>query len=149
MDLPPGHHSAQVFHSRFSACCLDTCWAWGGGEAGLGNGSCDMGHLDWARALGRPGVQCASHSSEQKHCLLELGVRGVRELVHNEIYPIIIHVEVTEKNVREVRCAGARGSLQLLAVSVSLMASSLRASPWFLPSALGVWRGPSLTTDAP
>uniref|UniRef100_A0A8C3WIP9 Caspase recruitment domain-containing protein 10 n=1 Tax=Catagonus wagneri TaxID=51154 RepID=A0A8C3WIP9_9CETA len=38
-----------------------------------------------------------------KHCLLELGARGVRELVQNEIYPIVIHVEVTEKNVREVR----------------------------------------------
>ncbi|XP_012575920.1 PREDICTED: caspase recruitment domain-containing protein 10 isoform X1 [Condylura cristata] len=40
---------------------------------------------------------------KKKHCLLELGVRGVRELVQNEIYPIVIHVEVTEKNVREVR----------------------------------------------
>lgn len=27
----------------------------------------------------------------------------MRELVQNEIYPIVIHVEVTEKNVREVR----------------------------------------------
>lgn len=41
--------------------------------------------------------------SEQKHCLLELGARGVRELVHSEVYPIVIHVEVTEKNVREIR----------------------------------------------
>ncbi|XP_043296739.1 caspase recruitment domain-containing protein 10 isoform X3 [Cervus canadensis] len=40
---------------------------------------------------------------KKKHCLLELGARGVRELVQNEIYPIVIHVEVTEKNVREVR----------------------------------------------
>ncbi|KAK1341586.1 hypothetical protein QTO34_018001 [Cnephaeus nilssonii] len=40
---------------------------------------------------------------KKKHCLLELGTRGVRELVQNEIYPIVIHVEVTEKNVREVR----------------------------------------------
>ncbi|XP_006890282.1 PREDICTED: caspase recruitment domain-containing protein 10 [Elephantulus edwardii] len=39
----------------------------------------------------------------KKHCLLELGIRGVRELVLSEIYPIVIHVEVTEKNVREVR----------------------------------------------
>ncbi|XP_047642296.1 caspase recruitment domain-containing protein 10 isoform X5 [Phacochoerus africanus] len=39
---------------------------------------------------------------KKKHCLLELGARGVRELVQNEIYPIVIHVEVTEKNVREV-----------------------------------------------
>lgn len=41
--------------------------------------------------------------SEKKHCLLELGARGVRELVHSEVYPIVIHVEVTEKNVREIR----------------------------------------------
>lgn len=40
---------------------------------------------------------------EKKHCLLELGARGVRELVQHEIYPIVIHVEVTEKNVRDVR----------------------------------------------
>ncbi|XP_070310021.1 caspase recruitment domain-containing protein 10 isoform X1 [Odocoileus virginianus] len=40
---------------------------------------------------------------KKKHCLLELGAQGVRELVQNEIYPIVIHVEVTEKNVREVR----------------------------------------------
>lgn len=49
-----------------------------------------------------PGVKCIL-TSEKKHCLLELGARGVRELVQNEIYPIVIHVEVTEKNVREVR----------------------------------------------
>jgi hypothetical protein len=34
---------------------------------------------------------------------LELGMQGVRELVQSEVYPIVIHVEVTEKNVREVR----------------------------------------------
>ncbi|EHB02175.1 Caspase recruitment domain-containing protein 10 [Heterocephalus glaber] len=40
---------------------------------------------------------------KKKHCLLELGARGVRELVQSDVYPIVIHVEVTEKNVREVR----------------------------------------------
>lgn len=51
-----------------------------------------------------PGVNCLSVClSEKKHCLLELGARGVRELVHSEVYPIVIHVEVTEKNVREIR----------------------------------------------
>uniref|UniRef100_A0A8C2W3T6 Caspase recruitment domain-containing protein 10 n=2 Tax=Chinchilla lanigera TaxID=34839 RepID=A0A8C2W3T6_CHILA len=39
----------------------------------------------------------------KKHCLLELGARGVRELVQSDVYPIVIHVEVTEKNIREVR----------------------------------------------
>ncbi|NXB24887.1 CAR10 protein, partial [Rhagologus leucostigma] len=40
---------------------------------------------------------------QNKHCLLELGVEGVRDLIKSEIYPIIIHVEVTEKNVRGLR----------------------------------------------
>uniref|UniRef100_A0A452HHP4 CARD domain-containing protein n=1 Tax=Gopherus agassizii TaxID=38772 RepID=A0A452HHP4_9SAUR len=38
-----------------------------------------------------------------KHCLLELGLQRVRDLIKSEIYPIIIHVEVTEKNVRGIR----------------------------------------------
>ncbi|KAK4831596.1 hypothetical protein QYF61_018356 [Mycteria americana] len=49
-----------------------------------------------------------------KHCLLELGVQSVRDLIKSEIYPIIIHVEVTEKNVRGLRSllgkAGQRDS---------------------------------------
>ncbi|KAM8779454.1 caspase recruitment domain-containing protein 10 isoform 2-T2 [Rhynchonycteris naso] len=48
-------------------------------------------------------IRAIQESFGKKHCLLELGTRGVRELVQNEIYPIVIHVEVTEKNVREVR----------------------------------------------
>lgn len=48
-------------------------------------------------------IRAIQESVGKKHCLLELGARGVRELVQNEVYPIVIHVEVTEKNVREVR----------------------------------------------
>ncbi|XP_045146271.1 caspase recruitment domain-containing protein 10 [Echinops telfairi] len=48
-------------------------------------------------------IRTIQESVGKKHCLLELGVRGVRELVRSEIYPIVIYVEVTEKNVREVR----------------------------------------------
>ncbi|XP_012314331.2 caspase recruitment domain-containing protein 10 [Aotus nancymaae] len=48
-------------------------------------------------------IRAIQESVGKKHCLLELGAQGVRELVQNEIYPIVIHVEVTEKNVREVR----------------------------------------------
>ncbi|XP_074082974.1 caspase recruitment domain-containing protein 10 isoform X2 [Macrotis lagotis] len=40
---------------------------------------------------------------KNKHCLLELSPQSVRELVRSEIYPIVIHVNVTEKNVREIR----------------------------------------------
>ncbi|NXP63668.1 CAR10 protein, partial [Chloropsis cyanopogon] len=51
---------------------------------------------------------------KNKHCLLELGVEGVRDLIKSEIYPIVIHVEVTEKNVRGLRSllgkAGRRDS---------------------------------------
>uniref|UniRef100_A0A8C5ZMC6 Caspase recruitment domain family member 10 n=1 Tax=Marmota marmota marmota TaxID=9994 RepID=A0A8C5ZMC6_MARMA len=48
-------------------------------------------------------IRAIQESVGKKHCLLELGARGVRELVQSEVYPIVIHVEVTEKNVREVR----------------------------------------------
>lgn len=48
-------------------------------------------------------IRAIQESVGKKHCLLELGARGVRELVHSEVYPIVIHVEVTEKNVREIR----------------------------------------------
>uniref|UniRef100_A0A7M4FRI2 Caspase recruitment domain family member 10 n=1 Tax=Crocodylus porosus TaxID=8502 RepID=A0A7M4FRI2_CROPO len=41
--------------------------------------------------------------SKNKHCLLELGVQSVRDLIKSEIYPIVIHVEVTEKNIRRLR----------------------------------------------
>ncbi|KAI1239173.1 Caspase recruitment domain-containing protein 10, partial [Lamprotornis superbus] len=51
---------------------------------------------------------------KNKHCLLELGVEGVKDLIKSEIYPIVIHVEVTEKNVRGLRSllgkAGQRDS---------------------------------------
>ncbi|XP_027516836.1 caspase recruitment domain-containing protein 10 isoform X2 [Corapipo altera] len=51
---------------------------------------------------------------KNKHCLLQLGVQGVRDLIKSEIYPIVIHVEVTEKNVRGLRSllekAGQRDS---------------------------------------
>ncbi|KFW87351.1 Caspase recruitment domain-containing protein 10, partial [Manacus vitellinus] len=51
---------------------------------------------------------------KNKHCLLQLGVEGVRDLIKSEIYPIVIHVEVTEKNVRGLRSllekAGQRDS---------------------------------------
>ncbi|XP_074839978.1 caspase recruitment domain-containing protein 10 isoform X2 [Carettochelys insculpta] len=41
--------------------------------------------------------------SKNKHCLLEPGLLRVRDLIKSEIYPIIIHVEVTEKNIRRLR----------------------------------------------
>lgn len=69
--------------------------------------NCPLGDGGRVDAAGKGGPRskltvCLS-LSEKKHCLLELGARGVRELVHSEVYPIVIHVEVTEKNVREIR----------------------------------------------
>ncbi|XP_048356823.1 caspase recruitment domain-containing protein 10 isoform X1 [Sphaerodactylus townsendi] len=40
---------------------------------------------------------------KNKHCLLELEVQVVTDLIKSEIYPIVIHVEVTRKNIRGVR----------------------------------------------
>ncbi|XP_052017094.1 caspase recruitment domain-containing protein 10 isoform X2 [Apodemus sylvaticus] len=57
----------------------------------------------WPATAGLGSRIRAIQESVGKHCLLELGARGVRELVHSEVYPIVIHVEVTEKNVREIR----------------------------------------------
>ncbi|KAH0616913.1 hypothetical protein JD844_028377 [Phrynosoma platyrhinos] len=40
---------------------------------------------------------------KNKHCLLDLEVQVVRDLIKSEIHPIVIHIEVTEKNIRGVR----------------------------------------------
>ncbi|XP_069087473.1 caspase recruitment domain-containing protein 10 [Pleurodeles waltl] len=36
---------------------------------------------------------------KNKHCLLELGVSAVKELVRNNIFPIVIHIRATDKNL--------------------------------------------------
>uniref|UniRef100_A0A670XVF0 Caspase recruitment domain family member 10 n=1 Tax=Pseudonaja textilis TaxID=8673 RepID=A0A670XVF0_PSETE len=40
---------------------------------------------------------------QNQHCLLELEVQLVKELIKSEIYPIIIHIKVTEKKIKGVR----------------------------------------------
>ncbi|XP_026550702.1 caspase recruitment domain-containing protein 10 [Notechis scutatus] len=40
---------------------------------------------------------------KNQHCLLELEVQLVKELIKSEIYPIIIHIKVTEKKIKGVR----------------------------------------------
>ncbi|ETE71961.1 hypothetical protein L345_02213, partial [Ophiophagus hannah] len=40
---------------------------------------------------------------KNQHCLLELEVQLVKDLIKNEIYPIIIHIKVTEKKIKGVR----------------------------------------------
>ncbi|XP_042326870.1 caspase recruitment domain-containing protein 10 [Sceloporus undulatus] len=40
---------------------------------------------------------------KNKHCLLDLEVQVVRDLIKSEIHPIVIHIEVTEKNIKGVR----------------------------------------------
>uniref|UniRef100_G3T7D4 Caspase recruitment domain-containing protein 10 n=1 Tax=Loxodonta africana TaxID=9785 RepID=G3T7D4_LOXAF len=83
--------------SEFFPCCQGYSWVEGKREVRGGCGEVSVSGLGLNCSLNPP------WPPEKKHCLLELGVRGVRELVLNEIYPIVIHVEVTEKNVREVR----------------------------------------------
>ncbi|XP_069509140.1 caspase recruitment domain-containing protein 10 isoform X2 [Ambystoma mexicanum] len=39
---------------------------------------------------------------KNKHCLLELGVTAVKELVRNNIFPIIIHIQATDKNLKKL-----------------------------------------------
>uniref|UniRef100_A0A6J0TBB2 Caspase recruitment domain-containing protein 10 isoform X1 n=1 Tax=Pogona vitticeps TaxID=103695 RepID=A0A6J0TBB2_9SAUR len=74
---------------------------------------------------------------KNKHCLLELEVQVVRDLIKHEIYPIVIHIEVTEKNIKAVRsllgksrlhdsevlkqCWRAEGSLHALPCSWALV----------------------------
>ncbi|XP_078540126.1 caspase recruitment domain-containing protein 10 [Lissotriton helveticus] len=36
---------------------------------------------------------------KNKHCLLELGVSAVKELIRNNIFPIVIHIRATDKNL--------------------------------------------------
>ncbi|XP_054843730.1 caspase recruitment domain-containing protein 10 [Eublepharis macularius] len=49
---------------------------------------------------------------KNKHCLLELEVQVVRDLIKSEIYPIVIHVEVTAKNIRGVRSLLGKSGLR-------------------------------------
>lgn len=38
-----------------------------------------------------------------KHCLLEAELSCVKDLLRRDIYPIIIHVKISEKNVKKLR----------------------------------------------
>ncbi|KAL8221954.1 UNVERIFIED_CONTAM: hypothetical protein K2H54_074695 [Gekko kuhli] len=49
---------------------------------------------------------------KNKHCLLELEVQMVRDLIKSEIYPIVIHVEVTAKNIKGVRSLLGKSGLR-------------------------------------
>ncbi|KAG8138177.1 hypothetical protein E2320_004102 [Naja naja] len=40
---------------------------------------------------------------KNQHCLLELEVQLVKDLIKSEIYPIIIHIKVTEKKIKGIR----------------------------------------------
>ncbi|XP_042360139.1 caspase recruitment domain-containing protein 11 isoform X2 [Plectropomus leopardus] len=42
-------------------------------------------------------------ASKGKHCLLEAELSCVKDLLRREIYPIIIHVKICEKNVKKLR----------------------------------------------
>lgn len=38
-----------------------------------------------------------------KHCLLEAELSCVKDLLRREIYPIIIHIKICEKNIKRLR----------------------------------------------
>ncbi|KAJ7992001.1 hypothetical protein DPEC_G00274060 [Dallia pectoralis] len=42
-------------------------------------------------------------AAKGKHCLLEADVSCVKDLLRREIYPIIIHIKICEKNVKKLR----------------------------------------------
>nr|XP_034983964.1 caspase recruitment domain-containing protein 10 isoform X2 [Zootoca vivipara] len=76
---------------------------------------------------------------KNKHCLLELEVQVARELIKSEIYPIVIHVEVTEKNVRGVRSLLGKPGLR-----DSEVLKQCRKAKWTLHTlpCLGAWVDP-------
>uniref|UniRef100_A0A452UKA6 Caspase recruitment domain family member 10 n=1 Tax=Ursus maritimus TaxID=29073 RepID=A0A452UKA6_URSMA len=99
-----GHPGAEAYPLAAHGVREWHVWgAWGlGGPFDSSSGEQGVQGPERTPGLGRR-LRAIQESVGKKHCLLELGARGVRELVQNEIYPIVIHVEVTEKNVREVR----------------------------------------------
>lgn len=42
---------------------------------------------------------------QNKHCLLEADLGCVKHLLRREIYPIIIFIKISEKNIKKLRCA--------------------------------------------
>lgn len=38
-----------------------------------------------------------------KHCLLEAELSCVKDLLRREIYPIIIHIKICERNIKRLR----------------------------------------------
>ncbi|XP_034151184.1 caspase recruitment domain-containing protein 11 isoform X2 [Esox lucius] len=42
-------------------------------------------------------------AAKGKHCLLEADVSCVKDLLRREIYPIIIHIKICEKNIKKLR----------------------------------------------
>lgn len=42
-------------------------------------------------------------TNQGKHCLLEAELSCVKDLLRREIYPIIIHIKICEKNIKRLR----------------------------------------------
>lgn len=40
---------------------------------------------------------------QNKHCLLEAGIGCTRELIRSRIYPIVLFIRVSEKNIKKFR----------------------------------------------
>ncbi|NXO82935.1 CAR10 protein, partial [Sitta europaea] len=113
LDLPTSRLDFHVCPAGESAACKGNMALQ---DPGLPGKYCVGGDPSTTQDLRESGrIHMIREAMEKnKHCLLELGVEGVRDLIKSEIYPIIIHVEVTEKNVRGLRSwlgkAGRRDS---------------------------------------
>ncbi|XP_025778951.1 caspase recruitment domain-containing protein 11 [Puma concolor] len=49
-------------------------------------------------------------AAKDKHCLLEAGISCTRDLIKSRIYPIVLFIRVSEKNIKRFRTAGCLAS---------------------------------------
>nr|XP_056702538.1 caspase recruitment domain-containing protein 10 [Euleptes europaea] len=90
LDLPSSHQDFCVYTAAEERLFSSTAKHNGNG---ISQSQRDFGRIQAIQeAIGK-----------NKHCLLELEVQVVTDLIKSEIYPIVIHVEVTAKNIRGVR----------------------------------------------
>lgn len=60
----------------------------------------------WRRPSGRRGAGpplTAACRPQNKHCLLEAGIGCSRDLIKSGIYPIVLFIRVSEKNIKRFR----------------------------------------------
>lgn len=63
--------------------------------------SCSL--LSALRPWGRAAADVRPLCSQNKHCLLEAGIGCSRDLIKSRIYPIVLFIRVSEKNIKRFR----------------------------------------------